>query len=143
MLNGDLSHINPVLGILQQLPPTQLEAFYDNRLYGLIFHSIFDKLITIEFAFSHVMDILVQFLLFLLTKDIQSTQAQKEQKDLLSVLRLCTCRDATRFRNENVKTFLINVCGKEGEAVSSIAWFYREFCLQWIQSVCICICFDF
>lgn len=123
------------MGILQQLPPNQLEAFFDNRLYGLIFHSIFSKLITIEFEFSHVMDILVQFLLFLLTKDTQSPQSQKEQKDLLSVLRLCTCHDAVRFRNDNVKTFLTNVCGKEGETVSSIAWFYREFCLQWIQSV--------
>lgn len=60
---------------------------------------------------------------------------QQEPKDLLTVMRLCTCRDAVRFKNEKVKEFLLKVCKSDGETVSSIAWFYREYMMQWLSYV--------
>lgn len=60
---------------------------------------------------------------------------QQEPKDLLMVIRLCTCRDAVRFKNDKVKELLLKVCNSDGETVSSIAWFYREYILQWLSYV--------
>ena len=120
---------------LEQLPSTELDQFFSNRLYSLLLSFLFNQLLTFQFSYAHFLDIIVQFLYFLLTKENQNTMTQQEPKDLLMVIRLCTCRDAVRFKNDKVKELLLKVCNSDGETVSSIAWFYREYILQWLSYV--------
>ena len=131
-LNGDFSHVSAILDSIQHFPPTELTSFFENRLYGLVLNYLFEQLITIQFTNAHFLEITVQFLYFLLTKDLSSPESQKEHKQLLNVLRLCTCRDATRFRNDQIRSFLLSVC-KDSE--TSIFWFYREYCMKWLSYV--------
>lgn len=135
VLQCDFSHIPAIITQLQQLSPTQLDQFFSNRLYGLLLSFLFNQLLTFQFGYAHFLDIIVQFLYFLLTKENQNPMTQQEPKDLLMVMRLCTCRDAVRFKNEKVKEFLLKECKSDGETVSSIAWFYREYMMQWLSYV--------
>lgn len=127
--------MSSLLDSLQQLPEAELDAFFENRLYGLVLHYVVHQLITIQFSSPHFLDMVVRLLVFLLTKDMSSPQSKDEQNELLNVLRLCTCRDATRFRNESVRSRLQTVCGPDGESHSSIRWFYCVYCLTWISAV--------
>lgn len=77
------------------------------------------------------MEMVVQILLWLLLEK----PAEKEQAPLLRVLRMCTSRDAVRFRDMELRELMKKLCGPEGAATTEIAWFYREYCMQWLEMV--------
>ena len=68
----------------------------------------------------------VQILLWLLLEK----PAEKEQAPLLRMLRMCTSRDAVRFRDVELRELMMKLCGKESEGLTEIGWFYREYCIQ-------------
>ena len=73
----------------------------------------------------------VQILLWLLLEK----PAEKEQAPLLRMLRMCTSRDAVRFRDVELRELMMKLCGKESEGLTEIGWFYREYCMQWLEMV--------
>lgn len=77
------------------------------------------------------MEMVVQILLWLLLEK----PAEKEQAPLLRMLRMCTSRDAVRFRDMELRELMMKLCGKESEGVTEIGWFYREYCMQWLEMV--------
>lgn len=77
------------------------------------------------------MENVVQILLWLLVEE----PAEKEQAPLLRMLRMCTSPDAVRFRDPELREWMLKVCGEESESVTAIGWFYREYCMQWLEMV--------
>ena len=77
------------------------------------------------------MEMVVQILLWLLLEK----PAEKEQAPLLRMLRMCTSRDAVRFRDVELRELMMKLCGKESEGLTEIGWFYREYCMQWLEMV--------
>ena len=136
VFNGKIASIQSVLAVFEKLSPSELDLFFASRLYGFLLHFFMKELVTFQYANPIFLDKVTELLYFLLTKQLSmSEQTQKERNDLYNVLKLCTSRDATRFYQETIRSYLMSVCGREGETVSSIAWFYREYCIQWIEAV--------
>ena len=86
-----------------------------------------------QFNGGRYLDDLTTVLIWMLLGTTSSPFAVKEKQQLLSLLRVSTTDDKFRFHNPNLQQFLHRVCGQAGDQVSSIAWFYREYAMRWME----------
>ena len=131
VLTDDYTRLAELNSRLHQLSPEDQAAFRQNRLSQLLFSYLASQLVSIQFSGSRFMEMVVQILLWLLLEK----PAEKEQAPLLRMLRMCTSRDAVRFRDMELRELMMKLCGKESEGVTEIGWFYREYCTQWLEMV--------
>ena len=99
----------------------------------MVFQKIVNSITTNQFTEGRYLDGITAILIWLLKGELTSAIAQKEKQQLLSVLRVCTSRDSYRFHNADLQTMILQFCGLEGEEKTSIAWFYREYCMKWLE----------
>ena len=86
-----------------------------------------------QFNGGRYLDDLTTLLIWMLLGITNSPLAIKEKQQLLSLLRVSTTDDKYRFHNPNLQHLLHRVCGQEGDQTSSIAWFYREYAMRWME----------
>lgn len=134
LLNGDFAHTIPLYGQLDALASDMQQAFRDSPLCGLLSSFLFSQLTSMHFTGGRFLEIITRLVIWLLVGETKSPAAQEEEKRLLSVLQICTTRDCVRFRNEEVRSMLLRMCGPEG-AEAQFGWFYREYCVTWIRDV--------
>ena len=131
--NSDYAKTNELLDYLTRFSSAQVALFQKNRLYGLVFQKIVNSITTNQFTEGRYLDGITAILIWLLKGELTSAIAQKEKQQLLSVLRVCTSRDSYRFHNADLQTMILQFCGLKGEEKTSIAWFYREYCMKWLE----------
>ena len=134
VLAGDFAHVNALFGLLEAYTPAQQQAFFDSRLYGLLFAYLFDQLAKMQFAGGRFLQITARLVCWLLVGDSASATFQTEEKRLVQILQVCTTRDAIRFRNEEVKALILRLCAPDTRE-TPFGWFYCEYCIAWIEDV--------
>ena len=133
MMTSNLSEVGILLNQVNSFTPDQVHSFQSTPLYGLLFEKLLHAISMNQFNGGRYLDDLTTVLIWMLLGTTSSPFAVKEKQQLLSLLRVSTTDDKFRFHNPNLQQFLHRVCGQEGDQVSSIAWFYREYAMRWME----------
>lgn len=119
--------------IVRRYSPEQTALFQKSPLYGLVLEEIVGSVSTNQFTESRYLDEITTILIWLIVGTLSTQAAQKEKQQLLSVLRVSTSRDSYRFHNTDLQEMLLRFCGPQGKEATSIAWFYCEYCMKWLE----------
>ena len=129
----DYSRSGEFLEIVRRYSPEQTALFQKSPLYGLVLEEIVGSVSTNQFTESRYLDEITTILIWLIVGTLSTQAAQKEKQQLLSVLRVSTSRDSYRFHNTDLQEMLLRFCGPQGKEATSIAWFYCEYCMKWLE----------
>ena len=121
------------LSSLLRLSPEQTQRFRNNRIYGLLLEKILSATSTNQFTGSRFLEDITAVTIWMLLGNLDTAAAMKERQQLLTLLQVMTTRDSCRFHNPSLQQFVLQACGTEKEGPTMLTWFYREYCMRWIE----------